>query len=100
MHRCPAVPTAPKTAPGTTTFRSALGAMIIALFPPNSNNALPSLAPTKAPTLFPIRVEPVAEIKGTRESFAINLPISASPITNDETPSGTPFALKTSFVIN
>ena len=74
--------------------------MIIALFPPSSSRALPSLAPTKAPTLFPILVDPVAEIRGTLASFAINFPISASPITKEDTPSGILFSLNTSFVIN
>jgi len=72
---------------------------MIALFPPNSNNERPKRAPTVAPTDLPIRVEPVAEIKGTRVSSAINFPISAPPITKLETPSGTPFASKTSFAI-
>ena len=99
VQRCPAVPTAPNTAPGTTIFKSALGAIIIALFPPNSNKDRPKRSPTAAPTDFPIRVDPVAEISGKRLSLAINLPISAPPIINPETPSGTLFAAKTSFVI-
>ena len=71
----------------------------MALLPPNSSNDLPSLAPTAAPTAFPIRVDPVAETSGIRLSLEINSPISLSPITTLLTPSGTLFALKTSVVI-
>ena len=46
-----------------------------------------------------MRVEPVAETKGTRLSLAISFPISPSPITSPETPSGTPLAAKTSWVM-
>ena len=99
VHRCPAVPTAPNTAPGTTIFKSADGVMMMALFPPNSSNERPSRAPTAAPTDLPMRVDPVADTSGTRVSSAISLPISGPPITKLETPSGTPFASKTSFVI-
>ena len=99
VHLCPAVPTAPNTAPGTTILRSADGVMIIALFPPSSKRDVPNLAPTAALTDLPIRVEPVAETKGTLVSFDINFPISAPPITKPETPSGTSFASNTSFVI-
>ena len=41
VHLCPAVPTAPKTAPITVILISASGVTIIALFPPNSNNDFP-----------------------------------------------------------
>jgi hypothetical protein len=44
VQRCPAVPTAPKTAPGTVIFISASGVTMIALFPPNSNNDFPNVA--------------------------------------------------------
>ena len=73
--------------------------MMIALFPPNSNKERPKRSPTAAPTDLPIRVDPVAEINGTRPSFAINFPISASPMITLDTPSGTPFASKTSCVM-
>ena len=99
VHRCPAVPTAPNTAPGTTILRSALGVMIMALFPPSSNKDLPNLAPTASPTDLPILVEPVADTNGTLLSFDMSFPISAPPITKPETPSGTLFASNTSFVI-
>ena len=41
VQRCPAVPTAPNTAPGTTILRSADGVMIMALLPPNSSKERP-----------------------------------------------------------
>ena len=89
VHLCPVVPTAPNTNAGSTIFKSALGAKITALFPPNSNKDVPNLAPTTSPTDFPIRVDPVAETKGTLLSAAIALPISAPPITKEQMPSGT-----------
>ncbi|MNE61174.1 hypothetical protein D3C80_1563670 [compost metagenome] len=75
VQRCPAVPTAPKTAPITVILISASGVTIIALFPPNSNNDFPSLPATVCATIFPIRVEPVAEISGIRVSAVNNSPI-------------------------
>ena len=74
VQRCPAVPTAPNTAPGTTTFKSAVGVMIIALFPPNSNNDFPKRSATVAPTILPILVEPVAETNGILVSVVIISP--------------------------
>ena len=74
VQRCPAVPTAPNTAPGTTTFKSADGVIIIALFPPNSNNDFPKRCATVAPTILHILVEPVAEIKGILVSVVIISP--------------------------
>src|SRR3569833_1968864 len=96
VQRCPAVPTAPKTAPINTVSRSAYWLTIMALFPPSSNKLLPNRAPTAAPTALPIRVEPVADTNGTRLSFDINSPITRSPIIRHETPSGTSFLSKTS----
>ena len=46
VHLCPHVPTAPNTMFITACLISTLGVTIIALFPPNSSNDLPSLAPT------------------------------------------------------
>jgi hypothetical protein len=43
---------------------------MMALFPPNSSNDLPQ-RPVTAYATSPIRVEPVAEIKGTRLSLVI-----------------------------
>ena len=74
VHLCPHVPTAPKTAPGTTTFKSAVGVIMMALFPPNSNKDFPKRSATFAPTILPILVEPVAETKGTLVSFVIISP--------------------------
>ena len=75
VQRCPAVPTAPKTAPITVILMSASGVTMMALFPPNSNNDLPNLPATDCATNLPIRVDHVAETKGTRVSAVINSPI-------------------------
>src|ERR1700748_4010281 len=99
VQRCPAVPTAPNTAPISDISRSAFSEMMMALFPPNSNKLLPKRAPTAAPTALPMRVEPVAETKGTRVSLAINSPIFLSPIIKQDTPSSIPFLLNTSCAI-
>ena len=74
VHRCPAVPTAPKTAPITVIFTSASGVTIIALLPPSSSKDFPNLAPTSLATILPILVEPVAEIKGIRLSLVMYCP--------------------------
>ena len=74
VHLCPAVPTAPNTAPVRMMLRSALGVTMIALFPPNSSNDLPNLPATAVPTIFPIRVLPVADISGMRWSCVMNSP--------------------------
>ena len=74
VQRCPAVPTAPNTAPGTTTFKSAVGVIIIALFPPNSNKDFPKRSATLAPTILPMRVDPVADTRGTLMSVVIISP--------------------------
>ena len=74
MQRCPQVPTAPKTAPGTTTFKSAVGVIIMALFPPNSNKDFPKRWATVAPTILPILVDPVAETNGILVSVVIISP--------------------------
>src|SRR5579863_4967989 len=71
----------------------------MALLPPSSNKLRPSLAPTAAPTALPIRVEPVADTNGTRVSFDISSPITLSPITKHDTPSGTSFFSNTSCTI-
>ena len=74
VHLCPAVPTAPNTAPGTTTFKSAEGVMMIALFPPNSSKDFPKRSATLAPTILPILVEPVADTSGILVSVVIISP--------------------------
>src|SRR5215212_8454443 len=99
VQRCPAVPTAPNKHPTRAISRSASFEMMMALLPPNSIKDLPNLAPTAAPTALPILVEPVADTKGTRLSFAIRSPSSLSPITKPDTPSGTPFCLNTEATI-
>ena len=71
----------------------------MALLPPNSSNDLPSLPATATATDLPMRVDPVAETSATRLSSAIHFPVSASPITKQDTPSGTLFFAKTSAII-
>ena len=75
MHRWPAVPTAPNTAPITVILISASGVTIMALFPPSSSNDFPRRSPTVLATILPIRVDPVAEINGILVSFVISSPI-------------------------
>ena len=75
VHLCPAVPTAPNTAPITVILIFASGVTIIALFPPNSSNDLPRRSPTVFATILPILVEPVAETRGIRVFFVISSPI-------------------------
>ena len=74
VQRCPQVPTAPNTAPGTTTFKSAVGVIIMALLPPNSNKDFPKRWATVAPTILHIRVDPVADTKGILVSVVIISP--------------------------
>ena len=99
VQRCPAVPTAPNKAPRIAMSISASFEIMIALFPPSSNNALPSRAPTAAPTAFPILVEPVADTNGILASFAIHSPTSRPPIIKEQTPSETLFFTNTSEII-
>src|SRR5438105_10052796 len=99
VQRCPAVPTAPNTQPIKEVSRSASLEIIIALLPPNSSSDLPKRAPTAAPTALPMRVEPVADTIGMRVSAARRSPISLSPTTKQDTPSGTWLAAKTSAII-
>ena len=95
VHRCPAVPMAPKTAALTASDKSAFSVIIIALFPPNSKRHFPNRFPTATATFLPIAVEPVAEIKETRVSFVMISPKVPSPIIKLEIPSGKLFFLKT-----
>ena len=74
VQRWPAVPTAPKTAPITVIFMSASGVTIMALFPPSSRSDFPNRAATAWATIFPMRIDPVAEIRGTLLSWVINSP--------------------------
>ena len=53
-----------------------LGVTIIALFPPSSNKLFPNLLATVEPTILPILVEPVADIRGTRSSAVKYSPTS------------------------
>ena len=70
-----------------------------ALFPPNSKRLFPNLPATICATFLPMRVEPVAEIKGIAGSSASHLPTSASPLMRQEIPSGRSFFAKTSAMI-
>ena len=63
VHLCPAVPTAPKTAPMIDILRSAFSVMMMALFPPNSRIDFPKRSATFFPTILPTLVEPVKETK-------------------------------------
>ena len=67
----------------------------MALLPPSSNKLLPKRPPTVCPTILPIRVDPVAEIKGTRSSLVINSPTVKSPFIKLKIPSGKLFSLST-----
>ena len=99
VHLCPAVPTAPKTEPITVILISESGDTIIALFPPSSKRDFPNLPATSLATIFPILVDPVAEIKGTLVSLLINSPTLKSPFTKQETPSGMLFSFNTDAII-
>ncbi|MNL18903.1 hypothetical protein D3C87_1400750 [compost metagenome] len=99
VQRCPAVPTAPNTAPIRLMSRSACSEIMIALLPPSSNKLFPKRAPTATATAFPMRVEPVAEMRGMRVSFVSSSPTSLSPMIRFETPSGISLALKTAAII-
>jgi hypothetical protein len=58
---------------------SAFFEMMIALLPPNSSKARPNREATAVPTALPIRVEPVAEIRGIL--FIISHPFTGFPMT-------------------
>ena len=57
------------------------------LFPPSSRSARPSRAATRDATAFPVAIEPVNEISGTRGSSQSQVPTSAPPATRLNTPS-------------
>ena len=99
VHLCPAVPTAPNTAPTSDISRSASLDIMIALFPPSSNKLRPKRAPTAAPTAFPIRVDPVADNSAIRLSWLISAPMLRSPRIKHEVPSGTSLASNTFWII-
>ncbi len=69
------------------------------MFPPNSKIDLPKRCATVAPTILPIRVDPVAEIKGTRLSFVIHSPTLKSPFTKAQIPSGKSLSFNTSAIM-
>ena len=96
VHLCPAVPTAPKTAPMILILMSAFSVMMMALFPPNSRIDFPKRLATFCPTILPTLVEPVKETKEILLSLTNASPISWSAITKLEIPSGSPFSLATS----
>ncbi|MNT37999.1 hypothetical protein D3C72_1741690 [compost metagenome] len=96
VQRCPAVPTAPNTAPMMVIFKSASGVTMIALFPPSSKSVLPRRCATVTATSFPMRVDPVAEIKAMRLSAESHSPTSLSPIMRLDIPSGSPLLCRIS----
>ncbi len=63
--------------PRNAKFKSAEGATIAALLPPNSNNDRPSRAATVCATARPMGTEPVAETSGNAGEAAIAWPTSA-----------------------
>ena len=79
--------------------RSALGVMMMALFPPSSKSDFPNRAPTRWATSLPIRVDPVADNREMRWSSAIHWPTSAPPLSTQETPSGILFSFNTSAIM-
>ena len=68
VQRWPAVPTAPKTIAGTTSFMSENSSTMIALLPPSSSSDLPRRRATRTPTSRPTCVEPVKDTRSTRLS--------------------------------
>ena len=100
VQRWPAVPTAPKKALARAPVRSALSLMMMALLPPSSRMARPRRAPTTPPMRWPMRVEPVALIRGTWWSLTSFSPmVEPRPMVTQLMPSGSPLALKTSFTM-
>jgi hypothetical protein len=88
VHRCPAVSTAAKTAARVTRSGSTSSITIMALFPPDSSNDLPSRLATAVPTFSPMLHDPVAEISGTRRSLMSNSPtVRLGPAARLKTPS-------------
>ena len=81
----------------TVIFKSASGVTMMALLPPNSKMLRPNRSATAAPTLRPMAVDPVAEIKGILESEVIHWPTSAVPVTMVLIPSGRLLAVATWF---
>ncbi len=69
---------------------------MMALLPPSSRIVLPRRAPTVCATCLPMRMDPVAEIRGRRSSLVIHSPTSLSPVTRLKIPSGRSFSLSTS----
>ncbi len=99
VQRCPQVPTAPNTMARIAISKLAWAVTMRALFPPNSSSERPKRLATASLTFLPIRVEPVADTKGTRLSLAISAPILASPIMVLKIPSGSWFSRSTSLAI-
>ena len=87
VHRCPAVPTDPKTTAGITKSILAVSSIIIALLPPSSSIVFPNLSETVELTCRPMAVEPVNETNGIRLSVSIFSPtIEPRPIIVEKIP--------------
>src|ERR1700736_2724879 len=67
----------------------------MALLPPSSNSVRPSLRATVSETVLPIRVEPVAETRGTRVSSASKQPTVESLTARLQSPGSTPHSRQT-----
>ena len=88
VQRCPAVPAAENRIARLASSRSALGATIVALFPPSSSSTRPKRCATRGPTTRPIAVDPVAETNAIRGSSTNASPTSRPPWTSCTSPSG------------
>ncbi|CFS23892.1 Uncharacterised protein [Mycobacterium tuberculosis] len=76
--------------PRTASSRSADGATMAALLPPNSSSTRPKRRATRGPTCWPIRTEPVADNNATRGSSTSCAPRSAPPNSRPPTAAGAP----------
>ena len=95
VHRCPAVPTAPKVTARTARSTSASSMTMTALLPPSSSRLRPRRWATLTPTSRPTATDPVNETSGSRGSSASQPPTSAPPMARPKTPSA-PCAAMTS----
>ena len=95
VHRCPAVPTAPKRIARTARSRFASSVTMIPLFPPSSRIVRPRRRATASAARRPMRTDPVKLTSGNRGSLIIRSPIVApGPITRLKTPSSPPSTWK------
>src|SRR5262249_37529593 len=94
VHRCPAVPNPPNSAPSTARSRSALAVTTIGFFPPNSRQADWRCRPVSSPIRAPTSLEPVKPTLSIRPaSSALSSPsnvVGPSACTTLNTPGGSP----------